>query len=92
MPRGGGGGGFEDNGSCSDGVFGFWVWLSFSQFHGFLCLCPIIIFSLSFSQLVKGERVRAILSYNQDYELKLFTNSSKVCVINDTQYFNTSLS
>ena len=48
--------------------------------------------SLSLSQLVKGERVRAILSYNQDYELKLFTNSSKVCVINDTQYFNTLLS
>ena len=72
-----GGGRIEDNGSCSDGFLAFGCGLASRSFMASFVYVSIIIFSLS--QLVKGERVRAILSYNQDYELKLFTNSSKVC-------------
>lgn len=74
------------------GFLAFGCGLASRSFMASFVYVSVIIFSLSLSQLVKDERVRAILSYNQDYELKLFTNSSKVCVINDTQYFNTSLS
>ena len=70
-----------DNGSCSDGFLAFGCGLASRSFMASFVYVSVIIFSLSLSlsQLVKGERVRAILSYNQDYELKLFTNSSKVC-------------
>lgn len=39
------------------------------------------LFTLSLCvQLVEEENVKAVLSYNEAYELKFFTNSKKVCV------------
>ena len=36
----------------------------------------MVVFTL---QLVEKEKVRAVLSYNEAYELKFFTNSKEVC-------------